>query len=123
MAGKIIWYIVSFGCAILFFSIGIYAQKLEKPMWFWSGCEVDASQITDVKRYNHENAVMWMLYSLWFLAAGLAEIWNSVIALLFLVLGCIAGIPILVCTYLKIEKKYKAQQTEVRHDETSSCGR
>ena len=32
MAGKIIWWIASFGCAILFYAIGAYAQKLEKPM-------------------------------------------------------------------------------------------
>ena len=109
MAAKIIWYTVSFGCAILFFSIGVYAQRLKKPMWFWSGTEVDASQITDVKRYNHENGIMWKLYSLWFVASGLAEIWNSVLALILLVLSLTAGIPILVYSYLKIEKKYKVQ--------------
>lgn len=106
MAGAIIWYIVSFGCAVLFYSIGVYAQKLKKPMWFWSGSEVDASQIRDVKQYNKENAVMWKLYSLWYLAAGLAKIWNSVVALILLVLSCVVGIPLLVCSYSKIEKKY-----------------
>ena len=55
MVGKIIWWIVSYGCAILFFAIGVYALKRKKPMWFWSGTEVDASQITDIKQYNKEN--------------------------------------------------------------------
>ena len=109
MAGAIIWYIVSFGCAILFYSIGVYAQRLEKPMWFWSGTEVAASQITDIKQYNKENGVMWKLYSLWYLAAGLAWIWDTVLALILLVLGCVVGIPLLIWSYLKIEKKYKVK--------------
>lgn len=106
MAGKIIWWIVSFGCAILFYAIGAYAQKLEKPMWFWSGTEVKAEQITDIKQYNKENGVMWKLYSLWYAAAGLAEIWNTIVALIILVLSCTVGIVILVRSYQKIYKKY-----------------
>ena len=109
MAGKIIWYIVTFGCAILFYAIGVYAQKLEKPMCFWSGSEVDASKISDVRQYNKENGVMWKLYSLWFAAAGIAGIWNSIAALILLVLSCALGIPLLVRSYLRIEKKYKVE--------------
>lgn len=106
MAGKIIWWIVSFGCATLFFAIGVYATKLKKPMWFWSGTEVDASQITDVKQYNKENGVMWKLYSLWYVAAGVAEIWSTVIALILLILSCTVGLFLLVYSYNKIYKKY-----------------
>lgn len=109
MAGKIIMWTVSFGCAILFFAIGVYAKKLKKPMWFWSGSEVDPSQIIDVKQYNKENGIMWQLYSLWYFAAGLAEIWNTIIALVLLVLSCTAGIAILIGSYNKIYKKYSTQ--------------
>lgn len=106
MAGKLIMWIVAFGCGILFFAIGLYAQKLTKPMWFWSGTEVDASQLSDVTQYNKENGIMWKMYSLWYFAAGLAEIWSSVIALILIVLSCTAGIALLVYTYSKIYKKY-----------------
>lgn len=109
MAGKIIMWIVSFGCAILFFAIGVYARKLKKPMWFWSGSEVDATKITDVKQYNKENGVMWQLYSLWYFAAGISEIWNPILALLFLVLSCSIGIVLLVRSYNKIYKRYSIQ--------------
>ena len=88
MAGTIIWCLVVFGCAILFLSIGIYANNREKPMWFWSGTVVDASTISDVKAYNKENAKMWIFFSLWFFAAGIVHI------------------PVLVITFTKIEKKY-----------------
>ena len=109
MAGKIIWCIVSFGCAILFFAIGVYAQKREKPMWFWSGSEVDASEIKDVRQYNKENGVMWKLYSLWYFAAGLAEFWNAIIALIFLVAGCSVGLALLISSYNRIYRKYRVQ--------------
>lgn len=109
MAGKVIMWIVSFGCAVLFFAIGVYAKKLKKPMWFWSGSEVDVSQIADVRQYNKENGVMWQLYSLWYFAAGFAEIWNPIIALILLVLSCTAGIAILVRTYMRIYEKYRVQ--------------
>lgn len=114
MAGKIIWYAVTIGCAVLFYAIGIYARKIDKPMWFWSGVEVDPSEITDVKAYNKANGRMWRLYSLWYLAAGLAEIWNSALALVFLILGCTVGIFGLVAAYRSIEKRYKRPKEEGR---------
>ena len=106
MSGKIIMFVVSFGCAILFFGIGIYAKRLKKPMWFWTGSEVDPSQITDIRQYNKEIGIMWQLYSLWYFATGIAEIWNSILALILLVLSCTVGIVFLIITYNKIYKKY-----------------
>ena len=109
MAGKVIMCAVSFGCAVLFFAIGVYARKRNAPMWFWSDSSVDASQITDIKQYNKENGNMWQLYSLWFLAAGVAELWNTIVAVAFLVLGCTVGIALLIASYNKIYRKYSAR--------------
>ena len=109
MAGKIIMWIVSFGCAILFFSIGVYAHKLKKPMWFWAGSEVDEKQITDVRQYNKENGIMWQSYSLWYFGAGIAEVWNPILAVTLLLLGCSVGAVLLVVSYSKIYKKYSAR--------------
>ena len=109
MAGTIIMCVVCFGCAVLFFSIGVYAKKLQKPMHFWSGVAVDASRITDIGQYNRENGVMWQLYSLWYLAAGISGIFHSLLALVFLILGCTAGTAILVCSYNRIYQKYSAK--------------
>ena len=107
MAGKIIWWAVSFGCAILFYCIGVYAQRLKKPMWFWSGTEVDPAQITDVSSYNRENGIMWKRYSLWYVASGVAEIWSELVAFILLMSSCSVGLVILICHYNKIYKKYK----------------
>lgn len=109
MAGKIIMWLVCFGCGLLFFSIGAHARKMKKPMWFWSGTEVNASHITDIPQYNRENGVMWQLYSLWYFAAGLAEIWDTILALILLILSCTAGIALLVRSYNRIYKKYRVQ--------------
>ena len=109
MAGKIIGWVVAFGCAILFYGIGVYAQKLEKPMWFWSGTEVDATKIKDVKQYNAENATMWKWYSLWYVAAGVAQIWSAIAYAIILVLSCTVGLAILIRTYQQISKKYSVK--------------
>lgn len=106
MVAKIIGWIVYFGCGILFFAIGVYAGKLKKPMWFWSGTEVDASRISDIPAYNKENSAMWKRYSLWYFAAGLAQTWDTILSLILLVAGCTVGMVILVCTYSRIYKKY-----------------
>ena len=107
MAADYIWYLTVFGCAVLFLGLGVYAKRLEKPMWFWSGSKVDPDSITDVKAHNRENAIMWAVYSLWFWMSGIAWIWSELIAIILLLLGSTLGIGILVATYLKIEKKYK----------------
>lgn len=98
-----------FGCALLFLGIGIYAQRREKPMWFWAGTTVDESKITDVRAYNKANAIMWATYSLWYFASGAIYFWNEVISIVLLILSCTVGIGILVATYTRIEKKYKVK--------------
>ena len=106
MAGMIIWSITIFGCAILFLGLGVYAEKREKPMHFWSGTTVDEKKITDVKAYNKENGRMWKIYSLWYFASGIIYFWNVGMAIAILVASCTVGMLILVATYNKIEKKY-----------------
>ena len=107
MAGAIIWYVTMFGCAALFVILGVYAKRLEKPMWFWAGSEVDPKSITDVKAYNLENSRMWKWYSVWYWIAGIVWHWSEAIALITVILGSTVGIALLIRTYLKIEKKYK----------------
>ena len=106
MAGKIIMWVVAFGCGILFFGIGVYARRLKKPMWFWSGTEVDPAEITDVERYNRANCTMWQVYSVWFFGAGVAEIWSSLLSFVLIMLGSTLGSIILFIWYNRIFHKY-----------------
>ena len=110
MVGDIIWYVTVFGCALTFAGLGVYASKLEKPMWFWAGSTVDPASIRDVKVYNRENARMWYLYSLWYWAAGLSWAWSKILAIVIMFLGGSVGIGILIATYLRIEKKHKVKR-------------
>ena len=110
MAGKIICFVTSLGCAALFYFIGVHAQKREKPMAFWSGSEVPESDITDTKQYNKENAIMWKLYSLWYVLAGVAVIWSEIAFGTLLMLACTVGFVQLILTYRHIYKKYKTQK-------------
>ena len=107
MAADIIWYFTIFGCAALFVGIGFYAKGLKSPMWFWSGSTVEPNSITDVRKYNAENARMWIVYSLWFWVSGFVWFWSRKVAVITMVLGCTLGMVQLIVTYRKIEKKYK----------------
>ena len=106
MAGKIIMWIVTFGCAGLFYYIGVYAQRLEKPMWFWSGSTVSKEEITDVPAYNRANGKMWLAFSSLFWLDGIVAFWSGAAAGLLLFIVCIVGLSALVITYGKIYKKY-----------------
>ena len=106
MFGKIICWVVTFGCALLFYGIGLYAKGLKTPMWFWSGSQVPAEKITDVAKYNRANGIMWQCYSLWFVAAGVASFWSGVAYAVLLVLGGTLGAGLLVMTYQCICKRY-----------------
>lgn len=110
MAGAIIWCVCVLGCAVLFCGIGVYAERSEKPMHFWSGSEVKPEEISDIPSYNRENARMWKLYSLWFWVSGLGYFVNAYAAVIVLVIGSTAGGALLVAQYLRIEKKYRVKK-------------
>ena len=107
MVGKIIWWIVSYGCAILFFAIGVYALKRKKPMWFWSGSTVDEKSISDIPAYNRANGIMWICYSAVFWISAILGIFRQETAGVVLAVGCLLGIPALIIAYRKIYNKYK----------------
>lgn len=50
---------------------------------------------------------MWIGYCLVFWLTSFAEVWNMVIAGIFIGVGCIAGIPVLILIYNRIYRKYK----------------
>lgn len=109
MIGKIIMCTVCFGCGILFFAIGSYAKRLKKPMWFWSGSEVDATKITDIKKYNKANCIMWQIYSLSFFLSGIMEFFSPILAVIILVFSSTFGCLILAFVYNKIYNKYQVK--------------
>ena len=55
---NLIWLIIMVPCSAILTGIGIFAWRREKPMWFWSGPEVKASEIADIPAYNRANGQM-----------------------------------------------------------------
>ena len=109
MTVSIIWMVCVFGVGILFYLIGVYADRRTQPMWFFTGGHVSSDTISDVKEYNRENARMWRNYSLTFFAAGIVHFYDMTLALVVLILTCTAGLGWLVWTYKKILAKYKCE--------------
>ena len=112
LIGAIIMAVVCFGCGALFFGLGAYAEKAEKPMHFWSGSTVDPKRISDLYGYNHANAVMWKVYSLPYWVAGVlgclgakSETYAVAAAILLFVAALPGLVPLVIC-YRRIEKRY-----------------
>ena len=104
---KIIWLVIMVPCSLLFTSIGIYAWRREKPMWFWSGSSVREDEISDIPAYNRENGIMWIVYSLAFWVSTFMGLWEVSTAGIVFIVGCLGGIPFLIITYNRIYRKYK----------------
>lgn len=103
----VIWLAITIPCGLLFTGIGIHALRREKPMWFWSGTSVRENEITDIKAYNRENAVMWFCYALVFWVSVILGIFNVSAAGVVLAAGCLGGIPLLAFAYSRIYRKYR----------------
>lgn len=112
IAGTVIMLACCWGCGALFFGIGTWAEHRRSPMHFWAGTEIDPGSISDVSSYNRENGIMWKLYSIPYLIAGVFGLfsgsahWCAVAALILLVLACFPGLVILIRQYKRIEKRY-----------------
>ena len=105
---KLVFFLIVVPVSAFFTGIGIFAWKRKKPMWFWSGSEVKAWQLTDVAAYNRANGIMWLLFSLGFWAAAVLSLLNVPAAGILTALWCLGGIPGLIVAYNRIYKKYKA---------------
>ena len=112
IAGMVIMAFCCFGCALLFFGIGIWADKSEKPVHFWSGTKIDPEKVTDIPGYNHACSVMWKWYSIPYWMSGIFSCLDfmgrgfMVTAAVLLFAACIPGLFFLVRQYRRIEKTY-----------------
>ncbi|HBV88662.1 MAG TPA: hypothetical protein DEF42_18955 [Desulfosporosinus sp.] len=108
MEGFIIYSIIILFCAFIFIGLGIFAWKKETPMHFWSGTEVKAEEISNIRAYNIANGLMWMIYGFAFIIASiLGLILGYAVGIALVILLCSLGIIALVIVYRYIYKKYK----------------
>ena len=104
---NIIWLIIMIPICLLFTGIGIYAWRRKKPMWFWSGSTVKETEVSDVTAYNTANGIMWLVFSLIMWISTILGTMNMKAGGIFLIAGCVIGVPLLPIVYGKIYRKYK----------------
>lgn len=99
---------IMFICTIVFVGIGISALKRKTPVHFWSGTKVKEEEISDVKRYNRANGIMWIVYGNTFLLGGiLSLIFNVNIGGIIVSISATVGLIMLIIPYRRIYEKYK----------------
>lgn len=76
-------------------------------MHFWSGTTVSREEITDVPAYNRANAVMWGIYALSIVTAGIVSLFSMMAGIILLLVVFVGGLPVLVFAYKRIYKKYR----------------
>ena len=103
------------GCGVLFFCIGIRAERSGKPFGFWAGQEVSQDSVSDIPAYNRESGRMWKIYSVpYFLSCGLylSGVLIPVmeyLAMAVLILAGTLGIGLLIGRYKHIRGKYSVK--------------
>ena len=91
--------------SLLFTSIGIYAWRRKKPMWFWAGDTVSEDEITDVRAYNRANGIMWLCFSLPLWIGTIVVVCHNII-----LVDATVGLVLMMITYTFIRKKYKKSE-------------
>lgn len=99
----IIWF-----CSLVFAAIALWAFKSRAPMSFWSGCEVKPEDIADIPAYNRAMGVMWLLFTVCWLATGLVTLLSIIWGVALLLFLCGPGIIALIMAYKQIYNKYKS---------------
>ena len=107
-----IWLVLMLPLSALFTGIGVFAWRRKKPMWFWSGSTVDASEIRDIPAYNRANGIMWLVFSLPFWISTALGFFHMEAGGICLIVNCAVGISLLPFVYGKIYKHYKKDTEE-----------
>ena len=108
MSNLLFCLIIMVPTSLLFTSIGIYAWRRRKPMWFWAGDTVSEDEITDVRTYNRANGIMWLCFSLPLWIGTIAVVCHSIILGANIILvDATVGLVLMMIAYTFIRKKYK----------------
>ena len=105
---NLLFFIFAVPTSLLFTSIGIYAWRRKKPMWFWAGDTVSEDEITDVRAYNRANGIMWLCFSLllW-IGTIIGACYSIILGANIILADSTVGLVLMMITYTFIRKKYK----------------
>lgn len=105
IVGSIIGCVSFLVCALCLMGFGIYALKSKNPINFWAGDKIPPEKITDIKKYNRANGIMWLTYGALFLSCCVITFFNDMLAGMVCMGLAVAGIPALIFIYICIIKK------------------
>ena len=112
MTAVLVMALCSFGFALFFLAIALWAKRSEKPVQFWSGTKIDPQKVRDVAAYNRANAIMWKVYSVPFWIAGILSCLEPldhlflILAEILLIISWFPGAFVLIFAYIRLEKRY-----------------
>lgn len=96
-------------CGIVFVAIGIWAFCRKAPMHFWAGSTVPAESITDVKKYNKANGIIWTVAAIPYFISGIIAFFDFNIASIILTISCFGGLLFLFIAYTFIYKHFSVK--------------
>lgn len=97
---------INWVCAAVFSLIGFSCFKSKRPVGFYSGTTIRKEQVTDVRKYNFANGVLWSTYSVIFWLAGFCAFFDAGIGMIFTIVGCTVGIIFLILGYGWIKRRF-----------------
>lgn len=89
-------------CSLISGLIALWAFKRKDPMHFWSGRTVRVEEISDIPSYNRANGLMWAIYTVCMVVAGILSLFSIRIGVILLVIICVPGIVVLIVAYNRI---------------------
>ena len=93
-------------CSGVFFSVGAFVKKSNAPIHFWSGALTTKKQITDTRRYNRANAMIWFSFGIYMVLCGVLAILVGVgAAVIAAVVLCVLAFPALAIASKRIYLK------------------
>lgn len=104
------WVVGEFAAIIMvvtFGGIALWCFFSKDPVNFWAGDEIKPEEISDIRKYNNINGIMWTAFTIPQLAAVVIMPFNSTLAGILLTVCGVGGIIPLMFVYKAVEKKYR----------------
>ena len=98
----LILFIVCIVMILTFAGFGLYSWRRRTPANFWSGEKIPSDAVSDVKKYNRANGLMWIIYGVLYLIPAIMSLCNVASAGIALAVLTFGGLPILIFIYVKI---------------------
>ena len=99
---SIIFFIICIFMVMIYEGLGIYFWKSKNPANFWAGEKIPPKAVSDIKKYNHANAIMWIIYGVLYLIPAFIGLTNVALAGVVMAVMVFGGLPILIFLYVKI---------------------